>query len=196
MYTWTRRAGAIRARQSHGQTAGRVCAARTAGPFQSAESLPPRSRGDAVCRAGSRTEQIRGSAQSSHSQTPQALSRSLPPGDCGDSGRSGGCGIGTEWPGLSDGQNSCLLVHHLLSQPQPPDCYLFRVSSDVTGVLEIERSGWKSDGVVLISLSQFREQQEAMLMVPIHGWIRGALGRFAAEPLADCRWRASLESKG
>lgn len=98
--------------------------------------------------------------------------------------------------GLSDEQNSCLLVHHLLSQPQPPDCYLFQVSSDATGVLEIERSGWKSDGVVLISLSQFREEQEAMLLVPIHGWIRGALGRFAAEPLADCPWRASLESKG
>ena len=101
-----------------------------------------------------------------------------------------------ESPGLSDGQNSCLLVHHLLSQPQPPDCYLFRVSSDVTGVLEIERSGWKSDGVVLISLSQFREEQEAMLLVPIHGWIRGCLGRFAAEPSGDRPWRASLESKG
>ena len=101
-----------------------------------------------------------------------------------------------ESPGPSDGQNSCLLVHHLLSHPHPPDYYLFRVSSDVMGVLEIERSGWKSDGVVLISLSQFREEQEAMLLVPIHGWIRGALGRFAVEPLADCPWRASLESKG
>ena len=71
-----------------------------------------------------------------------------------------------------------------------------RVSSSVTGVLEIERGGWKSDGVVLISLSQFREEQEAMLLVPIHGWIRGSLGRFDAEPSADCPWRASLELKG
>lgn len=98
--------------------------------------------------------------------------------------------------GLSDRESPCLLLHHLLSLPQPPDYYLFRVSSDVTGVLEIERSGWKSDGVVLISLSQFREEQEAMLLVPIHGWIRGCLGRFAAEPSGDRPWRASLELKG
>lgn len=77
-----------------------------------------------------------------------------------------------------------------------PDYYLFRVTSDDTGVLEIDHTGWRSDGVVLLSLSQFREQQEAMLLVPIHGWIRSRLGRFAAEPSPDCLWRASLEWKG
>ncbi len=101
-----------------------------------------------------------------------------------------------ESPGLSDGDSPCLLLHHLLSGPQPPDYYLFRVTSDGRGVLDIDRSGWKSDGVVLLSLSQFREQQEAMLLMPVHGWIRGGLGRFAAEPSADCLWRASLELKG
>jgi hypothetical protein len=101
-----------------------------------------------------------------------------------------------ESAGFRDRNSSCLLLHHVLSWPQPPDYYLFRVTSDCTGELEIDRSGWKSDGVVLISLSQFHERQEAMLLIPIHGWIRGGLGRFAAEPSADCRWRASLELKG
>jgi hypothetical protein len=101
-----------------------------------------------------------------------------------------------ESAGLPVGDSSCLLLHHLLGRPQPPDYYLFRVTSEDAGALEIECSGWKSDGVVLISLSQFREQQEAMLLMPVHGWIRGALGRFAAEPSADRPWRASLESKG
>ena len=59
-------------------------------------------------------------------------------------------------------------------------------------MLEVDRAGWKSDGVVLLSLSQFREQQEAMLLVPVYGWIRGALGRFIAEPSTDRPWRASL----
>jgi hypothetical protein len=97
---------------------------------------------------------------------------------------------------LQDGDNAGLLLHHLLSRPQMPDYYLFRVSSDDTGVLEIDRAGWRSDGVVLLSLSQFRTQQEAMILVPIFGWIRTDLGRFSAEPSADCPWRASLEWKG
>ena len=98
--------------------------------------------------------------------------------------------------GLPNGGGPCLLLRHLLSPPQPPDYYLFRVTSDGVGVFDIDRSGWKSDGVVLLSLSQFREQQEAMLLAPIYGWIRSGLGRFAAEPSADCPWRASLELKG
>src|SRR5262249_5605463 len=95
-----------------------------------------------------------------------------------------------------DGDHAGLLWHHLLTRPQMPDYYLFRVTSEETGVLEIDRTGWRSDGVVLLSLSHFHEQQEAMLLVPIFGWIRSGLGRFAAEPWQDCRWRASLEWKG
>ena len=95
-----------------------------------------------------------------------------------------------------DGDRAGLLLHHLLSRPQMPDHYLFQVTPDDTGLLEIDRTGWRSDGVVLLSLSQFHEQQEAMLLVPIHGWIRSCLGRFAAEPWPDCPWRASLEWKG
>lgn len=97
---------------------------------------------------------------------------------------------------LQDGDSAGLLLHHVLSRPQIPDYYLFRVTSDDTGALEIHRTGWRSDGVVLLALSQFREQQEAMLLGPIHGWIRSRLGRFAAEPSRDCLWRASLGWKG
>ena len=98
-----------------------------------------------------------------------------------------------ELPGLG---GRCLLLHHLLSRPQPPDYYLFRVVSESTGELQMDRSGWKSDGVFLLSFSQFHEQQEAMLLMPAHSWIRGGLGRFVAEPSADRPWRAFLELKG
>ena len=98
--------------------------------------------------------------------------------------------------GRSDGDSGCLLLHHRLARPQSPDYYLFRVTADETGELEIDRGGWKSEGVVLVSLSQFRQQQEAMLLMPVHGWIRGNRGRYAAQPSADRPWRASLEWKG
>jgi len=97
-----------------------------------------------------------------------------------------------KFAGFRDRGNPCLLLHHRLSRPFQPDYYLFRVISEDTGILEVDRAGWKSEAVVLLSLSQFREQQEAMLLVPVYGWIRGALGRFIAEPSADHPWRASL----
>jgi hypothetical protein len=97
---------------------------------------------------------------------------------------------------LPDGDARCLLLHHRLTRPRLPDYFLFRVTSEKTGELQIDRGGWKSDGVVLLSLSEFREEQESMLLIPVHGWIRGNRGRFAAEPAADRPWRASLEWKG
>ncbi len=101
-----------------------------------------------------------------------------------------------ESPGLRKADSCCLLLHHLLSRPQPPDFYLFAIASDRMGELRIDENGWKSDGVVLLSLSAFREQQEALLLMPAHSWIRGGLGRFVAEPLESRSWRASLELKG
>jgi hypothetical protein len=97
---------------------------------------------------------------------------------------------------LREGDRRCLLLHHLLRRPAPPDYFLFAVTSERTGELRMDRSGWKSDGVVLLGLSEFREQQEAMLLMPAHSWIRGGLGRFVAEPAADRPWRAFLELKG
>ena len=101
-----------------------------------------------------------------------------------------------ESAGLRERGSRCLLLHHLLIRPHPPDYYLFVVGSERTGELRIDHGGWKSDGVVLLSLSEFREQQEAMLLMPAHSWIRGGLGRFVAEPAADRPWRAFLELKG
>jgi hypothetical protein len=59
--------------------------------------------------------------------------------------------------------------------------------------LRIDRAGWKSDGVVLVSMSEFGEQQESMLLMPAHAWIRCGLGRFVAQPAPDHPWRAFLE---
>ena len=86
----------------------------------------------------------------------------------------------------------CLLFRHLLERPVDPDYFLFTVTSDRTGFLPVGWYGWKSDGVLLISFSQFQQRQEAMLLMPAHSWIRGALGWFIAEPVAHTSWRAFL----
>ena len=65
-----------------------------------------------------------------------------------------------------------------------------------TGELAIEQEGWKSDGVVLVSLRQIADRQEAMLLMPIHSWIRGQLGLFVVEPCTPYAWRALLEFRG
>src|SRR5207249_2355158 len=92
---------------------------------------------------------------------------------------------------LQDNRAS-LLLHHLLDGPVSPDYFLFAVTSDRTGILPVGWYGWKSAGVLLLSLSQFNQQQEAILLMPAHSWIRGALGWFVAEPLANFSWRAFL----
>jgi len=101
-----------------------------------------------------------------------------------------------ESAGRLDQDSRNLLLHHLSNGPEPPDYYLFAITSDRTGELQIDRNGWKSDGVVLLSLSQVREQQEAMVLMPAHGWIRGSLGRFVAEPVTELPWRAFFRLMG
>jgi hypothetical protein len=89
-----------------------------------------------------------------------------------------------------------LLLHHLAERPLPPDYFLFAVTSDRTGFLPIDWCGWKSDGVLLFSLSQFNQRQEAILLMPADSWIRGALGWFIAEPLVNVSWRGFLRLVG
>ena len=96
----------------------------------------------------------------------------------------------------ADPESRTLLLHHLLSPPPIPECFLFAVTSDRTGNLPIEDDGWKSDAVTLLSLSQANDQQEALLLMRAHSWIRGRLGRFIVEPRDDKPWRAFLKLRG
>jgi hypothetical protein len=89
-----------------------------------------------------------------------------------------------------------LLLHHFSERPAPPDYFLFAVSSDRTGVLPVESTYWKSGGVLLLSLSQFNEYQEAMLLMSAYSYLRGGMGCFVAEPLGDRPWRAFLRLVG
>ena len=70
------------------------------------------------------------------------------------------------------------------------------VTSRCTGRLSIESEHWKSDGVLSFAVSESKESQEAILLMPGHSWIRGGLGTFIADPDRDRPWRAKLRLLG
>lgn len=85
-----------------------------------------------------------------------------------------------------------ILFQKMLSGPERPDFYLFAVTADVVGRLDVESSCWKSDPVRVIALSQHGNQQEAMLLMPAYSWVRGELGTFYVEPARQQFWSAEL----
>jgi hypothetical protein len=95
-----------------------------------------------------------------------------------------------------DGTVPKLIFHHLLAKPQPPDFFMFAVTSNCTGLLPIESKHWKAGGVLLFALSQSKESQEAIFLMPAHSWFRGGLGTFIADPDRDRPWRATLRLLG
>ena len=95
-----------------------------------------------------------------------------------------------------DGTVPKLIFHHLLDKPQPPDFFMFAVTSKCTGLLPIDSEHWKAGGVLLFALSQSREFQEAIFLMPPHSWFRGGLGIFIADPDRNRPWRARLRLLG
>jgi hypothetical protein len=72
-----------------------------------------------------------------------------------------------------------------------PDVYLFRTGSTDTGW--IDRGGaWHCDAAQVISFSEGNGQQEALLVLPPFGWVRGEKGTFCVEPWLDWPWIARL----
>ena len=84
-----------------------------------------------------------------------------------------------------------ILFRRMLSGPARPDLYLFVVTAEYTGRIDI-RSCWKADSVQVVALSEHDDRQEAMLLMPAYSWVRGELGTFYAEPSARQFWSASL----
>ena len=89
-----------------------------------------------------------------------------------------------------------LIFHHLAAKPERPDYFLFAVRSELVGILPIDLTGWRSDGVLVFSLSQARGCQEALLLMPPHSWFRAGRGTFMADPCRDMPWRATLHFLG
>jgi hypothetical protein len=85
-----------------------------------------------------------------------------------------------------------VLFKQLLSELDPPDYYLVVVTHVLTGHMAVGDQGWKSENALLISLSEWHDQQEAMFLMPAYSWLRSKLGTFVLEPHARAPWSAVL----
>ena len=86
-----------------------------------------------------------------------------------------------------------LLFMRTLSAPQKPDRFLVVLRNAMHGALKVGSQNWRSPDTWLISFSECRDKQEAMLLIPAHGWIDTELGRFVLEPLTQRPWAARLK---
>ena len=95
-------------------------------------------------------------------------------------------------PCVWQGQNK-VLFKRMLPTPQQPDYFLVVVCSSEIGHLDVGSPSWRSEGSLLISFSECRDKQEAMLLMPADSWLRTDLGRFALTPFISWPWSARLQ---
>ena len=75
-----------------------------------------------------------------------------------------------------NGQNK-VFFRRLVLTPARPDCFLVVVRSQEFGHFHVGGEGWKSEESFLISLSEWRDQQEAMLLMWCGDWVQTDLRR-------------------
>lgn len=80
-------------------------------------------------------------------------------------------------PCLCNGQNK-VFFRNLVRNPAQPECYLVVVRSQEFGRLDLGAADWKSDDSFLISLSAWKDQQEALLLMKPSSWLRSRAGKF------------------
>jgi len=88
------------------------------------------------------------------------------------------------------GGNRLLFVRRIRNCPLP-DYYLLALASERCGAFDCRNSGWKSESVVPIAVSQHRDRAEALLLMRLGDWVKTSLGiwQFRA---ADTRHHAAL----
>ena len=94
-------------------------------------------------------------------------------------------------PCVWNGANK-LLFQRLLPHGNTPDLFLVVVRPELTGTLLVGTEGWRSRKTWLLAFSEAADQQEAMLLLPAYGWIRGKVGKFVLEPARFRPWLARL----
>ena len=95
-------------------------------------------------------------------------------------------------PCIWQGQNKDLFERKLPA-PRQPDIFLVVVRACEIGHLDVGSPAWRSEGTLLISFSENRDRQEAMLLMPPASWLRTAVGRFALRPFISWPWSARLQ---
>jgi len=73
------------------------------------------------------------------------------------------------------GGNRLLFVRRIRNCPLP-DYYLLALASERCGAFYCRNSGWTSESVVPIAVSQHRDRAEALLLMRLGDWVRTSLG--------------------
>jgi hypothetical protein len=94
-------------------------------------------------------------------------------------------------PCVWQGENK-VLFKRVLCAPETPDGFLVIARPELIGRLRVGEPSWRSADTWLIAFSECGSQQEAMLLMPAHGWILTELGHFALEQEVRRRWMARL----
>ena len=88
------------------------------------------------------------------------------------------------------GGNRLLFVRRIRNCPQP-DYYLLALASERCGAFDGRNSGWKSESVVPIAVSQHRDRAEALLLMRPGDWVKTSLGIWQLRA-ADARHHGAL----
>jgi hypothetical protein len=89
-----------------------------------------------------------------------------------------------------------LLLRRIARSSGPPDAFLVVARSEITGWFPVGTESWRSTDTWVLSLSECKGQQEAMLLMPVGGWIETNLGRLALEQSGPHPWFAQLVLTG
>jgi hypothetical protein len=93
-----------------------------------------------------------------------------------------------ETPGLEQrGSQNRLLISRRMGKQVWPDAVMFCVKSEDVGRITFDRP-WRSDGVRLLSASDFRGAQESLIVIPPTGSITTSVGKWGAEWTGET-WR-------
>jgi hypothetical protein len=95
-------------------------------------------------------------------------------------------------PCVWHGQNK-VFFKYMLAAPREPDFFTVVTRQSEIGRLYIGNSGWKSDDGLLISFSEWHDEQECMLLLPAYGWIRSDVGTYMLQPMPARPWIAYLQ---
>jgi len=95
-------------------------------------------------------------------------------------------------PCIWEGQNK-ILFKRMLPAPELPDFFLVVVKACEVGHLDVGSLTWRSEGTLLISFSEWRNRQEAMLLMPLGAWLRTQVGQFRLRQFASWPWTARLQ---
>ena len=89
-----------------------------------------------------------------------------------------------------------VLFDRLTAQPNKPDYYLVMIREAITGWIDCDCASWKAQDCFLVSLSESDLHQQALLLMPAFGWVRGSNGVHVLQPDVQKPWCARLVGVG